>query len=61
MKTIPPCNMFELMPALICFAALAFALLANVPPIYGLYASFLPTVIYALLGSSRHLSVGKFE
>ncbi|XP_054844569.1 chloride anion exchanger [Eublepharis macularius] len=39
---------------------LAFALLANVPPGYGLYAAFFPVVMYFFFGSSRHISVGPF-
>ncbi|XP_015746211.1 chloride anion exchanger [Python bivittatus] len=39
---------------------LAFALLANVPPSYGLYAAFFPVVIYFFFGTSRHISVGPF-
>ena len=38
--------------------ALAYALLAGLPPAVGLYASVLPMLMYALLGSSRTLSVG---
>jgi len=38
--------------------AMAYALLAGLPPEVGLYASLLPLAIYALLGSSRFLSVG---
>lgn len=38
--------------------ALAYAVLAGLPPQMGLYASVLPPVIYALLGSSRTLAVG---
>ena len=38
--------------------SMAYALLAGMPPIYGLYASLVPLIVYALLGSSRHLSVG---
>lgn len=38
--------------------ALAYALLAGLPPQVGLYASVLPVVAYALLGSSRSLAVG---
>lgn len=36
----------------------AYALLAGLPPQMGLYASILPTTIYAVLGTSRTLSVG---
>lgn len=38
--------------------AMAYALLAGLPPEVGLYASILPLAVYALLGSSRFLSVG---
>lgn len=37
---------------------MAYALIAGLPPIYGLYASFVPLLLYALLGSSRQLAVG---
>jgi high affinity sulfate transporter 1 len=37
--------------------AIAYAHLAGVPPVYGLYASLLPLVAYALLGSSRQLII----
>ena len=37
---------------------MAYALLAGLPPIAGLYAAFLPPLIYALLGTARQLSVG---
>lgn len=38
--------------------AMAYALLAGLPPQVGLYASLLPLAVYAVLGSSRYLSVG---
>lgn len=38
--------------------SLAYALLAGLPPEAGLYASMLPLVVYAVLGSSRVLAVG---
>ena len=38
--------------------SLAYAMLAGLPAEMGLYASILPLVAYALLGSSRTLSVG---
>ena len=37
---------------------IAYAMLAGLPAQVGLYASILPPLIYALLGSSRTLSVG---
>ncbi|MFY0615182.1 MAG: hypothetical protein JXQ99_26875 [Hyphomicrobiaceae bacterium] len=38
--------------------AMAYALLAGLPPETGLYASILPLVLYGILGSSRTLAVG---
>ncbi len=38
--------------------AMAYALLAGVPPIYGLYTGLVPLVIYALFASSTKMSVG---
>ena len=38
--------------------AIAYAQLAGFPPIVGLYASILPSVVYALFGSSRQLMMG---
>lgn len=37
---------------------MAYAMIAGLPPIYGLYASTIPLFIYALLGTSRQLAVG---
>ncbi|KAG8497082.1 hypothetical protein CXB51_008324 [Gossypium anomalum] len=37
---------------------ISYAQLANLPPIIGLYSSFVPPLMYSLLGSSRHLAVG---
>ncbi|KAK2832305.1 hypothetical protein Q7C36_015767 [Tachysurus vachellii] len=39
---------------------LAYSLLVNVGPVYGLFAAFFPILPYFLLGTSRHLSVGPF-
>jgi len=36
---------------------MAYALIAGLPPIYGMYASLIPIIVYALMGTSRHLSV----
>ncbi|KAL0899735.1 hypothetical protein Bca101_083696 [Brassica carinata] len=37
---------------------ISYAKLANLPPIVGLYSSFVPPLIYSVLGSSKHLAVG---
>jgi SulP family sulfate permease len=37
---------------------MAYALLAGLPPVVGLYAATVPLVVYALFGSSRQLAVG---
>ncbi len=37
---------------------MAYAMIAGLPPVYGLYASVVPLIIYALLGTSRQLAVG---
>uniref|UniRef100_A0A668A952 Solute carrier family 26 member 3 n=1 Tax=Myripristis murdjan TaxID=586833 RepID=A0A668A952_9TELE len=39
---------------------LAFSLLAQLPPSYGLYTAFFPMLTYFFLGTSRHISVGSF-
>jgi SulP family sulfate permease len=44
--------------ALLIPQAMAYAMLAGLPPIAGLYASLAPPLIYALLGTSRRLAVG---
>lgn len=40
--------------------SIAYSLLAGQQPIYGLYTSFFTSLIYFLLGTSRHISVGIF-
>ncbi|XP_022953300.1 sulfate transporter 3.1-like isoform X1 [Cucurbita moschata] len=37
---------------------ISYAKLANLPPILGLYSSFIPPLIYAMMGSSKDLAVG---
>ena len=53
----------DLIAALIVLAMLvpqgmAYAMLAGLPPIMGIYASILPMIVYAFTGSSSTLSIG---
>ena len=38
--------------------SMAYAMIAGLPPIYGLYAALMPQLIYALMGTSPQLNVG---
>jgi SulP family sulfate permease len=37
---------------------IAYAIIAGLPPIYGLYTAMIPQIVYAILGTSRQLAVG---
>ena len=37
---------------------IAYALIAGLPPIYGLYSALIPQVTYAIFGSSRQVAIG---
>ncbi|XP_006771507.1 PREDICTED: sulfate anion transporter 1 [Myotis davidii] len=41
--------------------AIAYSLLAGLQPVYSLYTSFFANLIYFLMGTSRHVSVGIFS
>jgi len=38
---------------------LAYAMLAQIDAISGIYTAFFPVFIYVIFGTSRHLSMGK--
>jgi len=37
---------------------IAYAMIAGLPPIYGLYTAMIPQIVYAFFGTSRQLAVG---
>ncbi len=39
-------------------ASMGYALLAGLPPVYGLYTAFVPLLLYPLIGRSLHMIVG---
>lgn len=43
----------------VIFTGLAYALLASLPAVTGLYTAFVPILVYMAMGTSRHLSLGK--
>lgn len=40
---------------------MAYAMLGNVEPTVGLYMAILPVIVYSLLGTSKHVSMGSFS
>uniref|UniRef100_A0A8W8LYM4 STAS domain-containing protein n=1 Tax=Magallana gigas TaxID=29159 RepID=A0A8W8LYM4_MAGGI len=39
---------------------MAYGLLTNLPPVYGLYTSFFPVILYFFFGSSKKISIGTY-
>jgi len=44
--------------AVIIPESMTYAVMAGLPPIYGLYASIFPLIIYSIFGSSPHVAIG---
>lgn len=41
--------------------AMSYSTLAGLPPVYGLYASFFPPILYAIFGTALHSNIGVFS
>jgi SulP family sulfate permease len=49
---------FQVIGVMLIPQGMAYSMLAGLPPIYGLYASIVPLLVYAVFGTSRQLAVG---
>ena len=40
---------------------MAYSLLGGVPPVVGIYMAFFPVLLYVLMGTTRHVSMGWYS
>jgi sulfate transporter 4 len=58
MKNTGHLNCYQCVYHVVAFTGMSYALLAGLPPVYGLYGAFVPVLVYSAFGSSKHLAVG---
>ena len=52
--------MFYMTNERLLYVGMAYANLAEVEAIYGIYTAIFPVIIYTLLGPSKHVSMGTY-
>ncbi|KAF9415249.1 hypothetical protein BGZ94_000149 [Podila epigama] len=56
----PYCRFITAISTVVIPQSMAYAMLAPLPPVYGLYTSVVPILIYCIFGTSRHMHTGTF-
>jgi MFS superfamily sulfate permease-like transporter len=47
-------------PCALCVQGMAYAILAGVDPVVGIYTAFFPVLVYVFMGTMPHVSMGTF-